>query len=115
MKAIYDDHIRMTALQIGLTCARGDDFSTHHAIIDDIWHAIRHAKWMLADCTGYNPNVFYEIGIAHTVGIPTILITQDKGQMPFNLTHVRRIEYSADVEGLKELDRKLELMLREKA
>jgi hypothetical protein len=113
MKAIYEDRIRMTALKVGLTCARGDDFFSQHAIIDDIWHSIKHAKCVVADCTGQNANVFYEIGIAHTVGVPTILITQDKGKMPFNLLHVRRIEYSTDEAGLKELERTLELALRD--
>jgi hypothetical protein len=51
--------------------------------------------------------VFYEIGIAHTVGKPVILISQEKDDMPFDLEHMRFIVYSDSPEGLKALDNQL--------
>jgi len=41
----------------------------------------------IADCTGRNPNVFYEIGIAHTLGRNVVMITE--ADVPFDLRHLR--------------------------
>jgi len=53
----------------------------------------------LCDCTGRNPNVFYEAGIAHTLGREVILITQNEQDIPFDLRHRRYIRYLDNVEG----------------
>jgi hypothetical protein len=39
----------------------------------DVWNSIYSSSIIIADCTGRNPNVFYELGIAHTLGKPVIL------------------------------------------
>ena len=54
---------------------------------------------MIADCTGRNPNVFYEIGIAHTLGRDVILITQNEADVPFDLRHLRYVQYLNNGEG----------------
>ena len=46
-------------------------------IIEDIWKSINEAKFLIADVTGRNPNVFYEIVVAHTIGKSVIIISQD--------------------------------------
>ncbi|WP_271252377.1 hypothetical protein [Pseudanabaena sp. Chao 1811] len=73
---IYEDHIRPTVLNTNLTVKRGDDFFAAEAIISQVWSAIYNASIVIAECTRRNANVFYEIGIAHTLGKPTILISQ---------------------------------------
>ena len=57
-----------------------------------IWRSINEARIVIADITGGNPNVFYEIGIAHTIGKDVILISQDIGEkdIPFDI-HARRV------------------------
>jgi hypothetical protein len=64
---------------------------------------IAQAKVVVCDCTGKNPNVFYEIGIAHTLGKDVILITQSKDDIPFDLRHLRYVEYMRNKEGLRDL------------
>jgi hypothetical protein len=113
LQPIYEDHIKPTALKVGLTCRRGDDFFTNGAIIQDIWNAINNAKCVIGDCTGRNPNVFYELGMAHTVGVPTIIVTQDKGDAPFDVNHVRRIQYECTPPGISHFEQALESTLRE--
>ncbi|MCI0639044.1 MAG: hypothetical protein L0Y70_08210 [Gemmataceae bacterium] len=113
LRPIYDDHIKPVVLKAGLTCRRGDDFFANGAIIQDIWDAVSNAMSVVADCTERNPNVFYEIGMAHTVGVPTILMTQDKGDVPFDIGHVRRIEYEYTPPGMREFETALENALRE--
>ena len=62
-------------------------------IIKDIWASIYRAKIIIADCTGKNPNVFYEIGVAHAIGKSVILITQNESDIPFDLRHLRYLIY----------------------
>ncbi|MEO8611640.1 MAG: hypothetical protein ABI690_27320 [Chloroflexota bacterium] len=99
----------------GLICKRGDDFKTINAVIDDIWKAICEARVIIADMTGLNPNVAYEVGMAHTIGKDTILIyQQQKGKkFPFDLHHIRRIEYADTPDGLIKLSRELRGTLTE--
>ena len=73
----------------------------------DIWSAIFLAYCIIADCTGRNPNVFYEMGIAHTIGKRIILITQDEEDVPFDIRAIRFIKYEFTPRGMKQLERKL--------
>ena len=71
------DAIRLAASALGLSIKRGDEDHGAHAIISDIWDAVVHARVIVADLTGCNANVFYEIGMAHTLGKKVILVSQD--------------------------------------
>jgi len=68
---------------------------------------------IVADCTGKNPNVFYELGIAHTLGKPVIIITQSARRYPFDIKHIRYIQYEYTPGGLKSFEKKLAEFLRE--
>jgi hypothetical protein len=105
---VYDPHIKQVLSRLNLTVKRGDDFFTNHAIISDIWGAINHCRLVIADCTGRNPNVFYELGIAHTVGKPAIMIAQDPADFPFDIKHFRFIRYQPTPEGLSKLETDLQ-------
>jgi len=61
IKPVYDDHIVPVAKNLALSVARGDDFFTAHSIMTDIWSATCTSRDIIADCTGRNPNVFYEL------------------------------------------------------
>jgi hypothetical protein len=100
LQPIYEDHIKNVCSELNLTAARADDFFAARLIISDIWSAIYHSQIIVADCTGRNPNVFYEIGIAHTLGRPTILISQSIEDVPFDLRHLRCIVYSYTPRGM---------------
>ena len=108
---VYESLIKPTVKDQGLICRRADDYKTNKAIIQDIWKAICEARVVIADLTGFNPNVMYELGIAHTVGKETILIYQsgsDESQrFPFDLAHIRRIQYDNDAVGGSQLQREL--------
>jgi hypothetical protein len=70
------------------------------------------ARLIVADCTDRNPNVFYEIGLAHTIGKPTILLTQKSEDVPFDLRHLRYIEYQLTPRGMKEFEAKFKETIR---
>ncbi len=104
IKGVYEDHIKNVAASLKLKVARADDFFTAHTIVSDIWTAICKSRVILADCTGRNPNVFYEIGLAHTVGKPVVLITQNSEDVPFDLAHYRHIHYEYTAPGMKKFE-----------
>jgi hypothetical protein len=101
--------------EFGLVCRRADELKTNRAIMQDIWKAICESRLIIADLTRLNPNVMYELGMAHTVGKETILIYQRQEQeirFPFDLAHIRRIEYTNSAVGGKQLEEELKATLR---
>ncbi|MBV4460414.1 hypothetical protein KVG96_20860 [Pseudomonas sp. COR58] len=79
-----------------MRCHRADDIWENHAIIQDVVDLIDRSSIVVCDCTNRNPNVFYEIGVAHALGKEVILITQSGGDVPFDLAHIRHIRYFAN-------------------
>ena len=72
---------------------------------------IDRSRVVICDCTGRNPNVFYEIGIAHTLGREVISITQNPEDIPFDLRHLRYVHYLNNAEGRQALCAALEARL----
>ena len=107
LKPVYTNHIRKVAEQLGHSCKRGDDFFTVNEIMDDVWSAIFHSRLCIVECTGRNANVFYELGIAHTIGRKTILITQTMDDVPFDVRHLRTIVYEYTPRGMDEFESRL--------
>jgi hypothetical protein len=68
-------------------------------IIDDILSLIWRARVVIADLSGKNPNVFYEAGIAHTLGRDVILAAQSMDDVPFDLRPLRTVTYLDNGEG----------------
>ena len=113
--AVYKS-IQQAAKNAELICKRADDFWEHDAIMQDVVTLIDRAMIVVCDCTGRNPNVFYETGIAHTLGRNVILITQNPDDIPFDLRHLRYILYLNNKEGraklTKELQARMETLLK---
>lgn len=107
MKPIYEDHIKPSVEKAGLTCLRADEIVGTNMITVDIWESINRARFIVADLTGQNPNVFYELGLAHAIGKDVVLITQTTKDVPFDLKLLRCIVYSYDPRGVKDLEAKL--------
>ena len=91
---------------------RGDDLFEPAVIVDDIWRELNKAEIVIADITIHNANVFYEIGIAHTLGKKVILIRQDKGQdAPFDLKLWRYYEYNLSPRKVKVFKEKMAMLI----
>jgi len=101
LQPVYEDHLSTVAKNLDLKIQRADDFLGAHEIMGDIWNAILRCRICIADCTGRNPNVFYEMGIAHTVGRPVVLIAQKAEDLPFDVRHIRHILYELTPRGMK--------------
>jgi hypothetical protein len=83
----------------GLKPLRGDSIFGPSAIVADIWQLLKLSAMALADLTGRNPNVFYELGLAHAIGKPVILVAGNSDDVPFDLRGLRVIVYDKDDEN----------------
>ena len=91
--AIFEPGIK----KAGLKPIRADDeiFATGK-IIDQIWRGINSAKVLVAELTKRNPNVFYELGLAHALKKPVVLISSNEDDVPFDVRHIRVIYYDVN-------------------
>lgn len=82
-------------------------------IMEQVWRGIRGARVLVAELTSRNPNVFYELGLAHTLGKPVVLVSATEQDVPFDLTHIRVIYYDKNDPfwGQKLLDKVAENIL----
>jgi hypothetical protein len=62
-------------------------------IMDQIWVGLNAAKVLVAELTSRNPNVFYELGLAHALKKPVVLVSSNEADVPFDLKHIRVIIY----------------------
>jgi hypothetical protein len=104
---VYKNIEEVVVVRQKMTCVRADNIYSAGVIIQEIWDKIQEAHVIVADCTDKNPNVLYEIGLAHAIGKDdnVILITHNIDDIPFDLRHRRIITYSSA--GLNELSFKL--------
>ncbi len=91
--SIYSPAIRAA----GMEPHRADDLFRPSTIVKDIWAYTRKARLLLADLTGKNPNVFYELGLAHALAKPVILVAESMDDIPFDLRALRIIVYDKNV------------------
>ena len=89
----------------GMRCLRADDIWERDHILDDVLSLIWRARVVIADLSEKNPNVFYETGIAHTLGRDTILVAQSMSDIPFDLQGIRALKYLNNGEGRTALSR----------
>lgn len=93
-------------------CLRADDIWKESVIMQDIFSLIYHAKSVVVDFSGKNPNVMYETGIAHTLGKVVIPITQNMSDIPSDMRHHRALHYLCNREGLAVLTNQLAAKIR---
>ncbi|WP_159537521.1 hypothetical protein [Aeromicrobium sp. 9AM] len=95
--------LRQASADAGMRCQRADDIWKNEHILDDVLELIWTARVVVADLTDRNANVFYETGIAHTIGRDVVLTTQNMEHVPFDLRSIRALTYYPNREGLAAL------------
>lgn len=65
-------------------------------IMNQVWSGISRAKVLVAELTSRNPNVFYELGLAHALRKPVVLVSSNEDDVPFDLQHIRVIYYDVN-------------------
>lgn len=108
LQVVYEDFVKPTIeAECELVCERGDDVFGSNVIMDDIIHSIESADIVVADLTDKNANVFYEVGICHTLRKPVLLLAQSIDDVPFDLRHRRVLLYEYSPRGCKRLENTL--------
>ena len=80
------------------------DEGNQQSILKDIIQPIYEADVVIADLTGLNANVMYELGLAHCFNKKTIVITQDDlSTLPFDLKQYRAKDYNTHFKKFAEL------------
>ena len=79
------------------------DMDNQQNILCDIITGLAKADVVIADLTGLNANVFYELGLAHAMNKKVIIITQDIGELPFDIKAYRAYEYSLKFNAIPKL------------
>jgi hypothetical protein len=107
----YNDLIKEALLKArpSLEVIRADEVAIPGTITTDIITRIMNADFVVADVSHPNPNVFYELGLRHACRPGTIII-RDKNSPspPFDIAHLRYIEYENTASGLKVLSSEFE-------
>lgn len=99
----FETVIRPATTAAGYRVVRADTTLNQRAIMQDVVTGIQNADVVLADLTGRNANVFYELGLAHALKRPTILLAQDAAEIPFDLKAYRAVIYSIEFGTATEL------------
>ena len=99
------DAISCALEEFNIECHRGDEVIRGGEVMNDVLSGLATAELVIVDLTEQNPNVFYELGIAHTTRCAEFvwLLTQHKRYVPFDVAPYRWIEYSLGDEGLSKL------------
>lgn len=101
------EQIKKACKELGLECLKASDIWQNSTFIQDIFELIFTSKIVVADFTGKNPNVFYEVGIAHTLGKTVIPISQAMADVPADLGHHKVLTYLPNTQGYNELQMQL--------
>lgn len=105
--AVYTDLVKPALEKVGYDVKRADSILNQHNILKDIVRGIAEADLVVADLTSLNANVFYELGVSHTMQKPTVLLAQSSEDIPFDLKPYRVILYSTHFKEALQLSQKL--------
>lgn len=99
---IYQIGIKEASKNEGAYCERVDEQIFQESILSRIYNQIGKADIIVADMTGRNPNVFYEVGYSHALGKNVVLLTNAAEDIPFDLKHYPHVIYKDSIVKLKE-------------
>jgi hypothetical protein len=101
---LYNDVIKKICSEFELEAIRADETFTPGIIIADVAKQIIESKLIIADITPSNPNVFYEVGFAHALRKPTILIAEKPTELPFDVSAFRTLFYENSIRGKAKIE-----------
>jgi nucleoside 2-deoxyribosyltransferase len=110
---VYECGIKPTINKLGMRCERVDEIlDSKEDILTEIYNGIKRADFIVADMSGKNSNVFYEVGYADALGKKIIFLTKKRKDIPFNLTLRNHIIYDGKIKFLSnKLEERLKAMV----
>jgi hypothetical protein len=101
---LYREVIRPVCAEQDYEPQRADDVYGPGIILSDIVRSIRRAAVVIAEITPVNANVFYELGYAHAVDTPAILLAERGHELPFDISSYRCIFYDDSIGGKRRVE-----------
>ena len=112
-KKIYEIMIKPVVKACGYDPIRSDELLHPGSITRGIIELLFSSHLVVADLSGKNANVFYELGVRHTLfRCGTIPIVCDGEELPFDIKDYRAIYYSSELDGPDEFKKELELRIK---
>jgi hypothetical protein len=90
---VFNYIIEPVTKQLGYETERGDHAARPGKISDQMYDRILHDDLLVAVLTFHNPNVFYELAIAHAAARPLVILCEANHQPPFDIKDHRVIFY----------------------
>ena len=91
---------------------RSDDEFSDDIIVQTVWEKLNACRFVIADCTDQNANVFYELGICHTLGKKVFMCSQNRDDFVFDIANIRSYTYKYTPEGLEALESSLDQFIK---
>lgn len=101
---LYDDVIKKVCKEFDLNVVRADETYGPGLILSDIIKQIYESRLIIAEISQSNPNVFYEVGYAHALNKPTILIAEKTTKLPFDVSPFRTLFYENTIAGKQKIE-----------
>ena len=112
-RSLYETFLKKLLTDLGLDTKRADEIFGTNPIIQDILENIQKSRLIIAFVTELNPNVLYEIGVAHTLNKDVVILTPDVNKLPFDIRNRRCIQYEDSLAGSERLRRDLKLTVEQ--
>jgi len=113
--ALYRDVIKPVAEdELDFEVVRVDEIQAPGLVIDDVQRQIAASNVVVAEISTRNPNVFYELGYAHALRKPAVILVrrEDRNDVPFDLRGYRAIYYDDSIGGKKAVEQNLRSYLQ---
>ncbi len=104
---LYDEVIEPTCKDLGIEAYRARDIYRPSVILQDIIQGLAESDVIVAEITPTNANVFYELGYAHALRKPVILLAEEGRKLPFDISGYRVIFYENAIRGKSSLETEL--------
>ena len=98
---IYEAGIKPVVCESGFKCVRADELEHNKGVLEVVYEQIKSAHLVVADMTGRNPNVYYEVGYAHALGKDVVLLTKRAEELPVDLRGFNHIVYEGRITVLR--------------
>lgn len=107
---VFEEVVKAACAALDIEAYRADDIDEPGEIPEQIFEALRDEELVIADLTGANPNVMYELGVRHVLGKCTLQIGE-KGRLPFDVNTIRTIQFTRSPNGLINARKQLTKMI----